>query len=480
MRRAAMVAALAITTIAGTTTAAAAPASPARRSAPGRVAALAASPARQHVAAGTTALWVAHYYGANKGAIASAITASPDGSTVFVAGDLTVGRHPHDHPVPVTLAYNAATGAKLWQTRYPAKQMSYFNSITVSPDGATVYAAGIAQATGRSPADYLTVAYNAATGAVRWANNSAAGGAVSSMAVSPDGGAVFVTGRFSLCGCVSIAAYNAASGTVLWVDHPAGLGSSPAIAVSPDSPAVFVTGSTGFSSDGKAYGEYSTTAYNESTGAALWTARYRIPRRNATPAAVAVNPDGAAVFVTGTAVAASGTSDYATVAYDPSTGAQLWARTLHSSKGASEARALAVSPDGSQVFVTGLTTAGPSPSAYGTVAYATGNGAARWVARYSGPATGRGGVAWGIAVSPNGSKVFVTGDSYSAAVSGQPQYATVAYLAGTGARSWTARYGGPKTASFAGAIAVSPDGSKVFVTGDTDGLHRMTTVAYSS
>lgn len=83
-------------------------------------------------------------------------------------------------------------------------------------------------------------------------------------------------------------------------------------------------------------------------------------------------------------------------------------------------------------------------------------------------------------MSPDGSTVVVTGsDTSSLATHQHLQYATLAYNSGTGARLWLARFGDAALGdSLASATAVSPDGSKVFVTGMS--LLRLTTLAYHS
>jgi hypothetical protein len=63
-----------------------------------------------------------------------------------------------------------------------------------------------------------------------------------------------------------------------------------------------------------------------------------------------------------------------------------------------------------------------------------------WASLYDGPA-GTGGYAFAVAVSPDGATVFVTGNSFGGA-SGT-DYDTVAYDAATGARRWASRYSGP-------------------------------------
>src|SRR2546425_9366584 len=91
-----------------------------------------------------------------------------------------------------------------------------------------------------------------------------------------------------------------------------------------------------------------------------------------------------------------------------------------------------------------------------------------WVARYNGTGNDDD-VARSLVVSPDGSRVFVTGYSYGA--NGWEDYATAAYHTATGTLLWLARYDGPaSTTDEAVSIGVSPDGSRVFVTGRSTGI----------
>jgi hypothetical protein len=98
------------------------------------------------------------------------VAISPGGGTVFVTGDSRVAPARSDY---ATAAYDAATGAQRWASRYsgPAGHVDSARSVAVSPDGATVFVTGGSRAgpTGAaSGLDYATIAYNAATGARRW------------------------------------------------------------------------------------------------------------------------------------------------------------------------------------------------------------------------------------------------------------------------------------------------------------------------
>jgi hypothetical protein len=60
-----------------------------------------------------------------------------------------------------TVAYNTATGARVWAKRYngPGNGADAGNSVAVSPAGTTVYVTGSSDG-GISGVDYATVAYN--------------------------------------------------------------------------------------------------------------------------------------------------------------------------------------------------------------------------------------------------------------------------------------------------------------------------------
>ena len=248
-----------------------------------------------------------------------------------------------------------------------------------------------------------------------------------------------------------------------------------ALAVSPDGSRVFVTGLSQDPASG--YYDYATVAYDAATGTTLWVTRYSRPKHDL-PTSIGVSPDGAEVFVTGYSYGSTGLPDYATVAYDAATGATLWSRRYNGRAGSDVRHALGVSPDGSEVFVTGesqgstdLGTTRPWPM---TPRPGPGCGCVR----FTGP--GHDDTASALGVSPDGSEVFVTGQSYGCA---GPDYATVAYDASTGAKLWVKRYTF-QGHDFARALGVSPDGSKVFVTGHsidpTRGDYDYATVAYDA
>src|SRR5204862_495983 len=156
---------------------------------------------------------------------------------------------------------------------------------------------------------------------------------------------------------------------------------------------------------------------------------------------VKVSPDGAEVFVTGFSTGSDQRYDYATVAYDAVTGQRLWASRYDGPEHYYDyAFALALSPDGTRVFVTGYVSSfGKGDNA--TIAYESSTGARLRVVHYHGPGDAND-IAYSLGVSPDGSKVFVTGSSIGAGTG--YDFATVAYDASTGGQLWARRYNGPR------------------------------------
>ncbi len=266
------------------------------------------------------------------------------------------------------------------------------------------------------------------------------------------------------------AAAPTAPGDQLWVSRENGSANTDdygrAAQLSPDGTKVFATGyMTGSSS----HTDYATVAYDASTGTKMWLRRYNGPANSEDYAwSLAVSPDGTRLFVTGESPGVGTFSDYATLAYDASTGATLWTRRYNGPGSLDDfGNSVTVSPDGAEVFVTGDSD-GPSGSKdYATLAYDASSGATLWESRYNGPADAAD-VALLVKVTPDGTRVVVTGSSEGSTF--LTDYATVAYDASTGSSLWTKRYNGPGNGDdYAYSLGVSPDGTRVFVTGGSGG-----------
>jgi sugar lactone lactonase YvrE len=437
-------------------------------------------------------LWGHRYNGPrSKADDATALEVSPDGSTVFVTGSSLGLTSAADY---TTIAYDAPTGHRLWTMRYDGTGGGGDQAVAlgVSPNGSTVFVTGSSRGLA-GDRDFATVAYDAPTGTQLWIKRYAGPGngtdRPNALAVSPDGSQVFVTGR-SIGSSTSsnswdyaTVAYDASAGTKLWTqryDDPASSDDlANALGVSPDGSTVFVTGQ---SAGSPAIYEIATIAYDATTGDPLWTKRFDDPETADDVAnALGVSPDGSTVFVTGYGRSASTDFDYQTVAIDTTTGDPVWSKRYNGPADYEDvANALGMSPDGSQIFVTGVSWATLIQGAnYATVAYDAATGAEQWVGRYTRTTYD---AAKALAVSPDGSAVFVTGMSNGD--TGRLDFATVAYDTSTGTELWVRRYNGPaNNTDQANAIGVNPDGSAVYVTGSTYGFTSdfdYATLAYST
>jgi outer membrane protein assembly factor BamB len=390
---------------------------------------------------------------------------SPDGGTIYVGG-LDYRLQP---PTSELAAYAASTGTELWAQRQHQDAWLVILDMAVSPDGSMLYVTGIAS---RATYDFETVAYRASTGEPLWVRTYDGTGhgsdVPSGLAVSPDGSTVFVTGN-SWSGAAYLddvtIAYDAASGAGLWIRRYEGPGhhtdSPVAVAVSPDGSDVFVTG---FSDTTFEYSSnYTTIAYRAQSGRQLWVAEYDGPAALADrPWGMVVTPDSSTLVVTGESPGADGL-DFATVAYATGTGAQRWvARYDGPSAGADQGLDIDVAPDGSSVYVSGESDGASGHVDIATVAYATSDGTQRWVTRYTGPGIGEDEPA-DIAVSPDGTTVFVTGSSPAAGTTYLDDV-TIAYRAAGGSQSWVRRYA-PRTTGFGreSVLMVAPDGATLYV-----------------
>jgi hypothetical protein len=326
-----------------------------------------------------------------------AVAADPSGGMVFAVGS------------PSLIAYNAGTGAKLWEN------VGSGRSVAVSRNGHVVFV--IKPVGGIHGADFLTAAFDAATGKRLWARR-----------------------------------YN---GRANGDDRPV------ALAVSPGGRAVFVTGISPGKTSGR---DYATVAYAVATGRRLWVSRYNGHSRGSdTPAAIAVSRGGA-VLVTGTSPGRTSGDDFATVAYAAGTGAPLWTKRYNGpANGLDAASSVMPSRDGHRVFVTGTSDGRRgSGTDIATIAYAAGTGAPLWVRRYHGP-TERNDIAVAVLASAfGGGTVITAGDS---AGNGSNDYVSVAYIKATGQTKWVSRIHRDVQPEFLEDAAISPDGRSFYLTG---------------
>jgi outer membrane protein assembly factor BamB len=368
------------------------------------------------------------FYGNVTGSVAAAIAVSPSGKTVFVTGNSEGAVDTIDDYA--TVAYNAVTGAQLWVRRYAGPTsntaISGPSAVVVNPNGKTVYVTG-KSGDGVSKWSYVTVAYSAATGAQLWVRRvgtAASDNTPYAAAVSPTGKALFVTGTSLNSNGTSedyeTVAYNAVTGAQLWVRRYGTLTAAAvakSVTVAPGGATVFVTGSSGHG--------YATVAYNAATGAQRWVKTYGASTIDTGATSMVVSPTGKTVYVTGGSYGSLYGSDlaYTTIAYSTASGAQLWVKRYWNSVDDS-ANSVALNRAGTLVYVTGRSFSAHSSGDYATVAYNAATGAQLWVRRYNGPGNNSD-IACCVVVSPANGTVFVTGQSTGATTS--LDYLTIAY-----------------------------------------------------
>ena len=372
----------------------------------------------------------------------------------------------------------ASPGTRLWVKRYNGSGFgARALSVAASPTGNTVFVTGESTNQAQTALDYATVAYNATTGTQLWAKRYNGPGNstddATSLGVSPTGSTVYVTG-YSVGSTHSYAyatiAYNAATGTQRWIQrydaHGGFEDTAYSVAVS-STGTVFVTGSA--LTGGATGQDYTTIAYNPA-GTQLWVKNYSGPDNVAgepdVANAVTASPDGKTVFVTGKIYAGATLGYiYGTVAYNAATGAQVWAKHYHGPCCSSNGANAAAVSPDNKTVY--VTGSIGDGLDYATVAYNAATGTQVWAKQYHGPGPGFND-AYSVAASPDSSTVYVTG--YSPAANGLFGYATVAYDAATGTQQWVQRY--PNGQAY--SLAVSPTTGTVFVTGT-----GATTIAYS-
>jgi hypothetical protein len=208
-----------------------------------------------------------------------------------------------------------------------------------------------------------------------------------------------------------------------------------------------------------------------------WVSRYDGHRSFDSPGSIAVSPDGSKVYVVGARPDAAGRLDYATIAYSARTGGTVWSRRYDGPAGLDDSPSDVFAASGA-VFVSGSSFGSDATwGDFATVAYAQGNGTRLWVRRADGPAHGYDFV-HAVDGSLDGSRVFVTGESDDRTGSGS-SFSTVTYRGSTGERLWTRRYA-KGSRSFALAGDATSDGSALYVTGvvTTTSANDFATIGY--
>jgi WD40 repeat protein len=293
------------------------------------------------------------------------------------------------------------------------------------------------------------------------------------LTVSPDGSRLFVTGYGFGTGLADWAtvAYDAATGHRLWaqlLNGPRnGSDAASSIAVSPDGERVYLTG--GIEVSPTRTMDFLTIACDADTGDRLWARWYDGPAGGEDVSnAMALSPDGTRLVVTGGSEGVGTSDDYATIAYDAGSGSTVWERRYDGpAHEVDDARSVAISPDGSTVAVTGRSTGAETGTDFGTVVYGMATGATEWARRYQDVSDD---IGRSVAISPDGAMVYVTGSTGS----DHPDLTALAYVAATGNLEWKSVYDGTAhQTDVPFSMVVSPDGLEVVVAGSSEGTGEL-------
>lgn len=392
--------------------------------------------------AGGAQRWLTRWGSPDHHSFPTSIAASRDGRLVFVSGTWRTDQIAADGHL-TTIAFDAATGDVVWKASYdgPGNGTDNAREIVVSPDGRTLYIAGISAGRGNADLDYAAIAYDARSGEELWVtrwDGIGAGNMDSPFAidVSSRGDMLYLTGwsygedEFNNdYGTIAVDTTGDDAGRIVWSARYDGVGvhapdQAEALTVSPDDGVVFVTGMSDDVAGGPPfevnYG-FATVAYDARTGEQLWESRKQWPGSNFdSPTGITIDPEASRLVVTGQT--GSGQLDFGTVAYDPRTGQEVWSDRYGLPEHDLElGKEIVMDPRGDTAYVAGISAKSP-PGVPGVVLYA-----------------------------PNADAV------------------TIAYDVATGAKTWLARFN-PSVTDFVSvqSLAVSPDASSVYAVAGID------------
>jgi uncharacterized delta-60 repeat protein len=362
----------------------------------------------------------------------------------------------------VAVGYNSA-GGQQWATVIGT---GVGNGLTVDAGGSVYVTGSNLQSSFAQSSDVLTAKLTSA-GALTWSKtfSGSGSGMESGLKVSVEAGTgnVTVVGTLQGNGAgadLGVLQYDS-SGTQLGVFRQGGSGNGKDTARASTVDAdgnVYVTGRLPFPGGDEDY----ITAKYSAEGELLWTARYNGPANlTDVPAAIAVDSAGN-VYVTGISSGGPNPSACTTIKYSPN-GQELWV-ARHVSVGSilNVGTGIAIDSAGF-AYVSASSTALATGQDVLTLKYDP-NGNLLWEGRFAGPANGTD-VANGIVLSPAEDFVVTFGSS---GIGNAADVLAIKYdLNGT--QQWAARYNGPGNLSDTANSAVIDASGAVYVGGSTTG-----------
>ena len=388
--------------------------------------------------------WVRAFLPPNA-AIGTSVALDPSGSTLYLGGSTQAP--PNEL---VVRAYDAPTGTRVWAAAIAcstvASHTCWLGSVAVSPDGGTLYVAGVDVRQRTSMG--VTLALDSATGAQRWVARLAGGSTgTSRLAVSPTGDRIFVSGAVGSSAHPGerVVAYDAATGAMLWRFREPGYADVPYLAVTPDGTLVVAPPVA----DRRRSRDVVLTALDAATGSTVWLRRSGAPRIYDSPAGLGMDPGGNVVILTDYREAFRdpvGRPSF-TLAFRVADGKRLWTKAEDAFFAAST-MSIPVAAGGGRVFLTDGDV---------TIARGLGDGRLLW-GRATGPGIPWWSYAWAAVLTPHADRVFVADSVCDEGTMGHCWLSTTALDAASGHVRWTAH-----RARGAGAeLVAGPSGERVY------------------
>lgn len=252
------------------------------------------------------------------------------GDTVYAGGQFTSAR-PAGSPAGTNetprlnlLAYNIRTGELI--TTFNPGVNGVVKDITASPDGSRIYVGGNFTKVGTVDR-YRLAAFNTSNGSLVTTFAAGVNAGVNGITVS--GSTVYVGGAFTSVGSNSrphLAAFNASNGALQGWAPTVDTGSVNAIVLTPDRSRVIVAGSFSSVNGATATG---LAAVDSATGALLpWAANQTVRNYGTSAAMLSLSTDGTTIYSAGYWFGGTGNFE-GVMAADPNTGAIKWLADCH-------------------------------------------------------------------------------------------------------------------------------------------------------
>jgi len=365
-------------------------------------------------AASCETLWAARVIDApSTDSFAHDVALSPDGTKAFVVGT-SPGGYEQDNDI-LTVAYDLRSGSELWRARFDsgAGIDDAGNAVVVDPASETVFVGGMTMPTpGTNRA--TIIAYDASSGSRSWASQNqdpAVGwGVINDLSVSSDGQHVFGVGDAETGGLLE--SLSASDGSIAWATTmaitPGGTAWLQEAVMTPEGSGL-IAGGTAFTDTGER--DFGVVRVDSATGTVQWASRAEgSPGSRQEGSDVVIDPSGTSIYLSGISQDASYQIGWWTVQFDAGNGTLGWDQRYDGTNAYDDWPAdLLVTPDGDRVVVTGSTDAGPAGNDARTIAYLATDGSVGWTNTVD--AAGYDDQGTAIAMSPDGIKLYVAGTS---------------------------------------------------------------------